>query len=83
MSANIEDSRFAFKTLLRTADQYPIWKQRLRAVCWGCVKQDIFDVTDDQCVAAINAFEKSEGKDWVGKSWMMLTNSLHDDLFVM
>ena len=32
--------------------------------CWTQVKQNMFEVTDAQCVDANNKCEKCEGKDW-------------------
>ena len=51
-------------------------------VCWTCFKPNIFEVTDVQCVDAVNKSEKGEGKDWVGKSMQIIMASLHDDLFM-
>ena len=84
MSLNADDSRLtAVKTLLRSTDQFQLWKARVTAACWSSARRDIFTVTDDQCIEAINAAEKGEQKnDWVGKSWLILINSLHDDLFI-
>ena len=46
-------------------------------------RRDIFTVTDAQCVDNVSAVEKNESKhDWVAKSWTILINSLHDEIFM-
>ena len=68
---------------LRTIDQYSVWRARVHGYCWATTRRDVFSVTDDQCVEATNAFEKGESKhDWVGKAWITINSSLHDDLFM-
>jgi hypothetical protein len=70
---------------LKTADQYDLWKGRVADACWSVTHKSLFEVTDEDCKAAINAFEiANEAKkpqDWVGKCWMIVTGSLHDDVY--
>ena len=63
------------KTLLRTADQFQLWKARCSAACWSIAKLNIFDVTDGDCSEAKN-------HEWVAKSWLLITQALHDELFM-
>ena len=76
----------ALKAPLRSADQYHIWKARITASCWSVAKKNIFNITDKQCDEAVDSFNKEEVKgsdaDWVGKSWLLITSTLHDDLFM-
>src|SRR6478672_7585225 len=83
-SASVDDAKILIaKAPLRTTDQYPLWKFRITAACWAVARRDIFDLTDDHCLDAVNAFERGDTKiDWVGKCWLLLINSLHDDLFL-
>jgi hypothetical protein len=72
--------------ILKTADQYDIWKARVSDVCWSATLKDVFSITDDDCKAAIAKLELPEQKekylyDWVGKCWTILTSSLHDDVY--
>ena len=83
MSVNSEDTRSVTVRPLRTADQYNLWKARVSSACWTVAPQNIFEVTDAQCVDATVAAERGELKnDWVGKCWTVLINSLYDDIFM-
>jgi hypothetical protein len=71
------------KLLLRTADQYALWKARTSAACWAKTSRDVFIVTDDECgFALLPEGEEQVIPDWVGKAWMTLCESLHDELFI-
>ena len=51
--------------VLRTADQYPMWKARVGDVCWSATGKDIFAVKDEECKAVIALVEDPN----VGKCW--------------
>jgi hypothetical protein len=90
-----ETSATAVKVLLRTADQYMVWKSRVADACWAATHKDVFALDDGDCKRGIDAFIKAqedrakvpkaeapEGPiDWVGKCWLIITSSLHDDLY--
>ena len=70
--------------ILKTADQYDIWKARVSDACWSATLKDVFAVTDDECKAAIAKMELPEVKerslnDW--KCWTIVSASLHDDVY--
>jgi hypothetical protein len=72
--------------VLRTADQYDMWKARVGDVCWSATGKDIFAVTDEQCKAVLAVFEdpaaeKKAGTEWLAKCWNLVSNSLHDDVY--
>ena len=79
--------------VLKTADQYDLWKARVSDACWAATHKNLFDVSDEDCKATLAAFEdaaerKAKAKkpdevvqgpqDWVAKCWMIVTGSLHD-----
>lgn len=72
------------KVILRTADQYHLWRARTSAACWAATRMQIFDITDDECGRATKAWLESDRKsiDWVGRCWQIITTSLHDELFL-
>jgi len=79
------------RVILRTADQYPLWKARVIDACWAATRMNLFDVSDNECIA--NMRETSEAKDAPLKEQAKLkhlltglpsvlviaTTSLHDD----
>ena len=72
--------------ILKTVDQYDMWKARVTDACWSATLMNVFDVTDEDCKAAISELEKKvpDNKhkfEWVGKCWTILTSSLHDELY--
>lgn len=72
--------------ILRSADQYHLWKARVADACYAAVYKDVFAITDNDCRAAIQELEEKQGSDrakfeWVGKIWSILTSSLHDDVY--
>src|SRR6185437_1566988 len=80
-------------TILKTADQYQIWKARVTDVCWVATHRNVFELTDDDCVAGLKEYEPEQktdksGKeakkpeDWVGRCWMIITASLHDEVYL-
>jgi hypothetical protein len=74
------DKTFATKLVLKTADQYELWKARIEAVCWTYCHTNIFEVTNK---AAYDALESKDSKEieWVGKCWLTIVGSLDSDLF--
>ena len=86
------------KIILRTADQYHLWKARVHAACWAATRLRVFDLKDQDCIALMDNFkpkgkggdeskigEKADGpysRDVIGKAWSIVTQSLHDELFI-
>ena len=69
--------------MLKTADQYQAWRTRVSNKCWAQTGKDITLVTDDVCEKAMKAAlenKEFEQLNWVGKCWLAITGSLHDDL---
>ena len=80
-SAN--EGRFHVKVMLRTADQYPLWKARINSACWSATRISVFAVSDEDCSKASANFANGyEKRDWVGKCWIIVTSALHDELFL-
>ena len=78
---SVDDKRV--KIVLRSADQYLLWKARCAAACWSVAKQNIFEVTDEECDTASEESKKDpRPTDWVGKCWLIITLALHDELFM-
>ena len=74
--------------VLKTADQYPVWKARIGDSCWAACHKDIWTVSNTDCAVAIKEFAEAKGDgrkkqkdDWVGRCWLLITASLHDDLY--
>lgn len=61
------------KILLKTADQFTLWKARVRVACWAATKKNVFELKQEE-------FKVEE--DWVAKAWNILTSSLDDELFL-
>jgi hypothetical protein len=61
------------KVLLKSADQFSLWKARVGAAIWAATNKDVFAVGED---------EKDPENKWMGKAWMILTSSLDDELFM-
>jgi hypothetical protein len=87
-SAMTAEASLKCSVVLRTADQYDIWKARVTDACWAATHRDIFELTDKACADGLKAYadgkddEKKKGvADWVGKCWMIITSSLHDDVY--
>jgi hypothetical protein len=78
------------KIILKTGEQYNLWKERVSTTCWALTHVDVFTLTDEQCAKLIAIAEEpkqAEGKsyvqiDIVGKCWTVLTSHLSDDLFL-
>ena len=75
--------------ILKTADQYDIWKSRVTDACWCATAKNVFNLSDDECKHAIELLEHPDTKpehkaaaDWVGKCWTIITTSLHDEVYV-
>ena len=45
MSTKTSDETAKCSTILKTADQYVIWKARVADVCWAATHKSIFDIT--------------------------------------
>src|SRR5690348_2259216 len=81
-SAAVAVARPAVSVILRT-DQYHLWKARVSTACWSATRAEVFAVSDDDCDKASRAYAAGEGKtDWVGRCWSIVTNALHDELFL-
>ena len=83
-SASPQSRGFSFK--LKTADQYDLWRARTADACWAATGMDLFALDEDDCDTAIlgvSSPDPDERKlyDWVNKMWMIVTHSLHDDLY--
>jgi hypothetical protein len=69
--------------ILRTADQYHLWKARISTACWSATRANVFEVSDNDCDKGLKVFAAGETKsDWVGRCWSIVTNALHDELFM-
>jgi hypothetical protein len=49
------------KLLLRTADQFELWKARISAQCFFATQHDAFTITDAACVTAMTAVPAADG----------------------
>jgi transposase InsO family protein len=72
--------------VLKTADQYDVWKSRVADACYSATNVNVFTVSDDECKAAIQVLEEKvekaeKARNWVGKCWSIITTSLHDDVY--
>ena len=77
------NSNHTVKVILRNAEQYHLWRARVSAACWAATRANVFAISDDECDAANEAYNKGDTKlDLVGKCWSIITNALHDDLFI-
>ena len=88
----------SLKIKLRSADQYPLWLARITDLCWAKTKIDISSVKDTDCgakvvVASYGRGRKSSLADdsddekeglppWVQKCWLIITTSLHDEVYL-
>ena len=66
--------------ILKTADQYDVWKARVADACWSATGKDIFALTDEACLQKA-ADKAKKVTDWLGKCWQIVTSSLHDELY--
>jgi len=67
--------------ILKTADQYSVWKSRVGDACWVACHRDIWSVTAKECNVALKDYAADTKSDWVGRCWMIITSSLHDELY--
>ena len=72
--------------ILKTADQHDLWKLRVADACWAATGKDVFSVDDDDCDTAILGLESPDAEErklyeWLNKCWLIVRNSLHDDLY--
>lgn len=87
MSLNAQDPRCA--VVLKTADQYTVWKSRVGDACWAACHKDIWKVNFADCHEALTQYDDKKDvdlatkskNDWVGHCWMIITSSLHDELY--
>lgn len=87
MSLTLKDDAVTLpKVVLRTADQYTLWKERVAACCWAATRLDVFTLTDAQCeeMAGESDEKKSdkERQDKIGKCFIIITSLLSDEIFV-
>jgi histone deacetylase 1/2 len=75
-----DDSRV--RVILRTADQYHLWRARVNGYCWAATRINIFTITDDECNDLLSHELKNEQADTIGRCWTLICNSLHDELFL-
>ena len=74
--------------VLKTADQYELWKARICAKCFFSTHHDPFLVKDEDCIRDMNPVAEGEilaarpPLEWVGRMWLIIIGSLHDDLFI-
>ena len=67
--------------ILRTADQYELWKKRIGDACWSATGKDVLNLDDDDCETAMeNVGDDREANMWVFRCWI-ITASLHDDIY--
>jgi hypothetical protein len=72
--------------MLKTADQYDVWRSRVADACWAATAKDVFMLADDECTRAQQALEEAKAEtkgscEWLGKCWFIITSSLHDDVY--
>ena len=81
MSLSVEPPAKPPPLVLRTAEQYDMWKARVADACWAATGKDIFAVDDDDCDTAISCAEVADSKtrkeyEWLNKCWHIVTTSL-------
>jgi hypothetical protein len=92
-----QDSAHKCSVVLKTADQYDMWKARVTDACWAACHRNVFDLSDNDCKTGLALYDeaaerKAKSKkgdtdlvvgppDWVGKCWIIITQSLHDDVY--
>jgi transposase InsO family protein len=86
MDAAAGSSAIKCTMVLKTVDQYDIWKGRVSDACWSATLKNLFEISDDDCKAAIRKLEEKDPKekhlyDWVGKCWNIITSSIHDEVY--
>ena len=89
MSLNAHDSdarQAGPKIILKSGDQYQLWRERMATYCWAYTRLDVFSLTDDECVELITAHDEKEdakpAANPVGICWDVLCKHLSDDLFL-
>src|SRR5262249_10262344 len=61
------------------------WKARVTN--WAATHIDVFNLKDADCLKALHAYNEAKAADkkpveaWVGRCWMIITASLHDDVY--
>jgi hypothetical protein len=92
MSAEASTSlKDASKLKLQSADQYHLWLARITDLCWAYTKIDINTILDTDCEkksagrpskGSPDEEEKNGSAQWVGRCWLLITTSLHDDVYL-
>ena len=85
MSLNAFDAAAANVPALKTVDQFLAWRTRVLNKCWATTGRDVSLLSDEVCIKAVmaeNDQKESDKSHWVGKCWLIITGSLHDDLLM-
>jgi hypothetical protein len=85
MSLNAQSDDAAKSPPLRTADQFPAWKERMTVRCWAIINKNVFDLSNADCKATMKTLDQkdpSKREDWITRVWVILSTSLHDDLLL-
>jgi hypothetical protein len=84
MSLNRADDFAIPRVILRTGDQFALWKERVAATCWAATRLDVFSLSDDDCDLLIQEHHesKSDKLDKIGKCYLTITSLLSDEVFV-
>jgi hypothetical protein len=48
--------------MLKTADQYDVWRSRVADACWAATAKDVFMLADDECTRAQQALEEAKAE---------------------
>ena len=72
--------------VLKTSDQYDLWRSRVGDTCWAATMKDIWSLNEGECERALGELTHPDQKTphvhaWVGKCWSIITSSLHDDVY--
>ena len=74
------------RVILKTGEQYAVWKERVSILCWSLTKVDVFQLTDLECAHLTRAYQdRKEGDhviDVVGKCYPILTSYLSDEMLL-
>jgi hypothetical protein len=78
------------KLMLKSGEQYALWKERMSNLCWASTRLDAFALTDLECDKLSKAYDDLKDKDIltaqrndvIGKCWIVLTSNLSDELFL-
>src|SRR5690349_3773284 len=78
------------RVILRSAENYDIWRIRVSAECWAATRKELFEISQEQVDAFNSEIKTAPTKkdktgldyDWVTQIWGILTTSLHDELLL-